>query len=95
MEYGERESLIEQNIKMAAEIKTLKATNDETSNDNAVIRSALEVKQGEWTKVENTKSANMDKKLNDRITDYTSLHKTDSHHLILPRIKRQQLRKFR
>ena len=59
---------------MAAEIETLKATVDETSNDNAVIRSALEIKQGEWTKVEHTKSANMDKKPNDRITDDTSLH---------------------
>ena len=53
--------LIERNITMAAEIESLKATVDETSNDNAVIRSALEIKQGEWTEVKHTKSANVDK----------------------------------
>ena len=52
--------LIERNITMAAEIKSLKATVDETSNDNAVIRSALEIKQSEWTEVKRTKSASMD-----------------------------------
>ena len=65
--------LIERNITMAAEIESLKATVDETSNDNAVIRSALEIKQGEWTEVKHTKSANMDKKRTESNTSITSL----------------------
>ena len=60
--------------KTAAEIESLKATVDETSNDNAVIRSALEIKQGEWTEVKHTKSANMDKKRTESNTNITSLH---------------------
>ena len=59
---------------MAAEIESLRATVDETSNDNAVIRSALEIKQGEWTEVKHTKSANVDKKRTESNTNITSLH---------------------
>ena len=66
--------LIERNITMAAEIESLRATVDETSNDNAVIRSALEIKQGEWTEVKHTKSANMDKKRTESNTNITFLH---------------------
>ena len=66
--------LIERNTTMAAEIESLKATVDETSNDNAVIRSALEIKQGEWTEVKHTKSANMDKKRTENNTNITSIH---------------------
>ena len=54
-------SLIEDNNKMAAEIQALKINVEETSNDNAVIRSVLDVKQGEWTKIEHSKST--DKKV--------------------------------
>ena len=78
--------LIERNTTMAAEIESLKATVDETSNDNAVIRSALEIKQGEWTEVKHTKSANMDKnELKIIQTSHPYTTKTDLHHL---RIKR-------
>ena len=47
---------------MAAEIEALKVTVDETSNDYTVLRSAFEIKQSEWTKVEHAKSASADKK---------------------------------
>jgi hypothetical protein len=54
-------SLIEDNNKMAAEIQALKINVEETSHDNAVIRSVLDIKQGEWTKIEHSKST--DKKV--------------------------------
>ena len=53
---AEIKSLVQQNKKMAAEIKSLNTINEELRNDNAIIRCAFEIKQGEWTKIEHAKS---------------------------------------
>jgi protein subunit release factor A len=44
---AEMKSLVEQNKKIAAEIKSLNTINEELRNDNAIIRCAFEIKQGE------------------------------------------------
>ena len=54
-------ALVKYNNKMAAEIESLKANVEETSNDNVIIKSVLDIKQGEWTKVEHLKSPGSEK----------------------------------
>ena len=49
-------SLVEQNKKIAAEIKTLNTIYEELRSNNAIIRCAFEIKQGKWTKIEHAKS---------------------------------------
>ena len=51
---AEIKSLIKQNSNMAEELRVLKANVEQTTNDNATIRCVLDIKQGEWTKIEQT-----------------------------------------
>ena len=45
------QTLVEHNDKMAAEIESLKANVEETTGDNKLIKHVLDIKQGEWTTV--------------------------------------------
>ncbi len=51
------QALTIENIKIAAEIQTLNITVEELSNDNHHVKRILDIKQNEWTKIEEKKKA--------------------------------------
>ena len=48
---AEIKSLIKQNSNMAEELQVFKGNVEQTTNDNATRRCVLDIKQGEWTKL--------------------------------------------
>ena len=64
-------ALSEQNIKMAAEIDSLKSTVTELSCENKSIKYVLDMKQSEWTEVKETKSKKETKTTSSTGTDTT------------------------
>jgi hypothetical protein len=56
------QTLVEHNDKMAAEIESLKANVEETTGDNKLIKHVLDIKQGEWTKVNQKKISREEEK---------------------------------
>ena len=63
----------EQNIKMAAEIDSLKSTVTELSCENKSIKYVLDMKQSEWTEVKETKSKKETKTTSSTGTDTRTL----------------------
>ena len=66
-------ALSEQNIKMAAEIDSLKSTVTELSCENKSIKYVLDMKQSEWTEVKETKSKKETKTTSSTGTDTRTL----------------------
>ena len=79
---AEMKSLVEQNKKMAAEIKSLKTINEELRNDNAIIRCAFEIKQGKWTKIEHAKSGDKKRTEAEPVSNNKNMKNTDEDQFI-------------